>query len=292
MPTISVIVPTRQRHHLLVRALQSLRAQTFADFEILLVDDNPRESRVRHERSLESLIGDPRVRVIEHDQPRNAAAARNCALRQAGGEWITFLDDDDAYAPEKLEKQWHRAQATGLPIGMCGIVYHLKGRQRVRQVSADEVRGGDLLISYQALPSLFHRRSPGVLFHEDLFAGEDAHYFCQVIAHFKADRVFNVAEPLVDIYPQPGPRVNTNAEGLWLAAQLIHREFAPAYGEETARLFLARARLGYLKLQKGDMPEMLRLAFGLVRLGGMKELRIVLNALLFRWRWARRFLVG
>lgn len=292
MPAISVIVPTRQRHQLLTRALGSLQAQSFRDFEILLVDDNPPESRVRLEDRLAAWIRDPRVRLIEHDQPRNAAAARNCALRLAQGDWITFLDDDDAYQPLKLEKQWQRAQATGLPIGMCGIVYHLKGRRRVRQVSAEEVRGGDLLLSHQAMPSLFHRKIPGVLFNEDLFAGEDAHYFFQVIAHFQADRVFNVAEPLVDIYPQPGPRVNTNAEGLWQAAQLIHRHFAPAFGEDMARRFLTRARLGYLKLQKGQWIEMLKLAFSLLGMGGPKELRFILNALLFKSRWARRFLVG
>src|SRR5437870_2723711 len=108
MPSISVIVPTRLRHHLLPRALRSLLAQTYSDFEILVVDDNPSEKRVSSDPALASLLKHPKVRVLVHEQPRNAAAARNVALREARGEWISYLDDDDAYQPAKLERQLHQ----------------------------------------------------------------------------------------------------------------------------------------------------------------------------------------
>src|SRR5438477_1244496 len=103
--TVSIIVPTRLRNQLLTRAVRSLLAQTFADFEILVVDDNPAEARVATDPVLNSLLQHPKVRLLTHEQPRNAAAARNVALRAARGAWITYLDDDDAYQPSKLERQ-------------------------------------------------------------------------------------------------------------------------------------------------------------------------------------------
>lgn len=292
MPAISVIVPTRLRNHLLPRAVNSLLAQTCRDFEILVVDDNPPDTRVSRDPSLAALLDHPKVRVLSHETPRNAAAARNVALRAAGGEWITFLDDDDAYRPGKLEKQLQEAQETKLPIGACGVTYHLKRRRRTRVLSCAATEGSELLLLSLALPTLFHRNTSEVFFEETLSAGEDAHYFYRLLQHFRVERIFNVAESLVNVYPQPGPRVNANAEGLWQACQLIHRDFASAYGAEAATAFLLRSRLGYLKFKKGGVQEMTKLAWKLSRLRGRRDLRLIVNSFLFRIPLARRFLVS
>jgi len=292
MPLISVIVPTRLRNHLLPRALRSLLAQTLQDLEILVVDDNPPEARLSSDPALAPWLQDARVRVLVHEQPRNAAAARNVGLRAARGEWITFLDDDDAYQPAKLEKQREYARQSGMPLGICGVTFHLAHRQRLWLLPGDELGGSELLLQPLALPSIFHRNAERILFDEGLSAGEDAHYFFRLVAHFGVKRIFNVPESLVDVYPQPGPRVNANAEGLWQAALAIHREFAPAYGAHAAEAFLARARLGYLKLKPGELQETTKVAWRLWRLRGRKELRFIMNALLFKVPWARRLLVS
>src|SRR2546423_502644 len=163
---ISIIVPTRLRHHLLPRAVRSLLAQTFTDFEILVVDDNPAEARVSTDPALHSLLQHPKVRLLTHDQPRNAAAARNVGLRAARGEWITYLDDDDAYQPAKLERQWQQARKTGLRLGICGVTYHLSRRRRARVFPGEEARGTDLLLMDLALPTLFHSKVEEVFFDE------------------------------------------------------------------------------------------------------------------------------
>ena len=292
MPSISVIVPTRLRNHLLPRAVRSLLAQTWDDFEILVVDDNPPQGRVSSDSVLASLLQHPKVRVLPHDQPRNAAAARNVALRAARGEWITYLDDDDAYQPAKLEKQLSQARKTGLPLGICGVTYHLTRRRRARVFPGEEEGGSELLLMSLALPTLFHLNAPGVFFDENLSAGEDTYFLYRLLQHFKVDRIFNVAESLVDVYPQPGLRVNTNAQGLWQACQAIHRDFAPAYGPMAAEAFLTRSQLGYLKFQKGAFPAMAKLAWRLSRLRGQKEFRFIVNCFLFKIPLARRFLVN
>lgn len=291
MPIVSVIVPTRKRNHLLPRCLESLMTQTFEDLEVILVDDNPPESRVAREPRLRQWLTEPRIRLVEHDRPRNAARARNCGLEVARGDWITYLDDDDAYHPEKIEKQWRRAQMTGLPVGLCGRVYRMGLRSRVSGWDTDEMSGDDLLLSYPPTGAIFHRRAPAVHFNESLDAGEDFYFFLQLVHHLQIKSVFNVREALLVMYPQP-VHINLNGEGLWRSAEAAYRDFASSYGEAAAKTFLFRARLAYHKLRPGGLGEMLRISFALVRQRGWREFRPALNSMLFKVPWFRRWLVS
>jgi glycosyltransferase involved in cell wall biosynthesis len=269
-----------------------LLAQTYQDYEIILIDDNPPEERVAADPTLIPLLEHAKLRLLVHENPRNAASARNVGLRAAHGKWITYLDDDDSYQPTKLQKQWERAKQTNLPLGLCGVTYHAGGRRRQRQVSKMELGKSEALLLFPALPTLFHRNSGTNFFDEKLFASEDAYFFCQLVEDLKIDRIFNVAESLVDVYPQPSARVNTNAEATWKAAQAIYRDFAPAYGASMAEVFLAQARLGYWKLQKGGFREMFKLSSVLLRLRGWKDARFILNCFAFKIPWLRRLLVS
>lgn len=96
MPRVSVIVPTRDRPEYLAEALASLRSQTYRDFETIIIDDGSQQPV--------SGGGRPGVRVVRQCHG-GRAAARNAGLRVASGELIAFLDDDDAYFPEALERQ-------------------------------------------------------------------------------------------------------------------------------------------------------------------------------------------
>jgi glycosyltransferase involved in cell wall biosynthesis len=293
MPVISVILPTRKRNHLLPRALESVLAQTFTDFEVVLVDDNPPASRVAQQRGLQPFLREPRIRLIENDHARNAARARNRGLQVAAGEWITYLDDDDVYRPTKLEKQHQRAQETGLPLGLCGYLYILARRRRARQVTHAFIEKADLLL--EALPgtvAIFHRRTDAIRFDESLEACEDAHFFFQLVKHFQVDRVFNVPEPLVEVYLQPNERVNVNAEGQWRASQAIDRDYACTCEASRRRVFLTRAELQYCKLRPGNLGRMCQLARQLLRMRGMREARPILNAFLYKLPLARRFIVS
>jgi glycosyltransferase involved in cell wall biosynthesis len=290
---VSVIVPTRLRTRLLARAVQSILHQTFKDFEIIVVDDNPPQARLRDDPELTDLFSDGRIRVLEHDTPRNAASARNVALRVARGRWVTFLDDDDSYRHAKLEKQIEAAVRTELPIGLCGVEFQLARRSRQVQVSSALYKRADFLTLFQALPTLWHENTHGqILFREDLDAGEDAYYFHCIIKHFRAVEIFNVPLPLVDVYPQAGPRVNTNAEGSWRAAQAIWQDFAADYSAAEARAFMVRSRIGYLKRQERWLGEMAGLSYELVRLRGLRDWRFIANSWLYRVPWMRRFLVS
>ncbi len=107
-PTFSVVIPTYRRPDLLAEAVDSVLAQTRTDWECLIVDDGGGQV-------IEPP--DPRVRVIRRPSPGGPAAARNDGVAAATGRWLTFLDDDDRYTPERLE-----LAAAGLaraPVAVC-----------------------------------------------------------------------------------------------------------------------------------------------------------------------------
>ena len=121
VPLVSVVIPTYKRSERLPGAIRSVTAQTYLNLEILIVDDNDPQSEYRRQTkaSLSGFLSDGRVRYIEHEINRGGAAARNTGISEARGEFVAFLDDDDTYEPEKIEKQYalyrrHEKEKTGL----------------------------------------------------------------------------------------------------------------------------------------------------------------------------------
>lgn len=101
VPTVTVVIPTFNRPQLLVRSIESVRRQTFGDFEIVVVMDGlDPESRHAIEQ-----IHEPRLRYLELSEKVGGSEARNVGVRSASGRWIALLDDDDEWLPNKLEQQ-------------------------------------------------------------------------------------------------------------------------------------------------------------------------------------------
>src|SRR5215470_2160101 len=98
---VSVVIPTLDRPKLLLRSINSVLRQTHQEIEIIVVVDKPDEDTVSAVRS----VGDPRIQLIVNPYSFTAAGARNAGVDHATGEWIAFLDDDDEWLPNKLERQ-------------------------------------------------------------------------------------------------------------------------------------------------------------------------------------------
>ena len=110
VPDVSVVIPTRNRWQLLSRhALPSALAQVDVELEVVVVDDASEDETSARLSQLE----DPRVRVVAHEARRGLAAARNSGAAVARGTWLSFLDDDDLWAPDKLRVQIDAATALG-----------------------------------------------------------------------------------------------------------------------------------------------------------------------------------
>ena len=98
---VSVIIPTLDRPKLLLRAIDSVLRQTHREIEVIVVVDRPDPETASAVQS----VGDLRVQLILNPHPSTAAAARNAGVDHATGEWLAFLDDDDEWLPNKLERQ-------------------------------------------------------------------------------------------------------------------------------------------------------------------------------------------
>jgi glycosyltransferase involved in cell wall biosynthesis len=102
MPTVSIIIPTHNRAKLVQEALRSVLGQTFQDYEVIIVDDGSSDNT--RQVIKEFTQHDKRMHYFCQSN-RGPSAARNRGIRASKGQYIAFLDDDDMWLPEKLEKQ-------------------------------------------------------------------------------------------------------------------------------------------------------------------------------------------
>lgn len=99
MPKVTVIIPVYNVETLVSKTLQSVLQQTYQDFEILVVNDGSTDGSL----AICQGFTDPRIRIVSQSN-RGLAGARNTGIRHAQGEYLAFLDSDDLWLPEKLEK--------------------------------------------------------------------------------------------------------------------------------------------------------------------------------------------
>ena len=114
---ISVILPTYNRAALLPRAIRGVLDQTCRDLELIVVDDASTDDTA----GVMAQIHDLRVRYVRQEKNQGACAARNRGVAMAKGEYIAFQDSDDAWEPDKLEKQLRCLEETGADIVFCGF---------------------------------------------------------------------------------------------------------------------------------------------------------------------------
>ena len=119
MPLVSVIMNVRNGASTLREALDSVMAQTFTDWELIVWDDRSTDDSAQ----IVARYSDPRIRYFLSPEETSLGKARDTAIRQARGEWLAFLDQDDLWMPRKLEMQMALAEpetlesSTGGPSG-------------------------------------------------------------------------------------------------------------------------------------------------------------------------------
>jgi teichuronic acid biosynthesis glycosyltransferase TuaG len=127
MPEVSIIVPCLNGMPFLKTALESVQRQSFGDWELIYVDNGSSDGSIEFARR--ASIFDSRVNVQTCSDKKSAAAARNCGLEVAKGSYISFLDCDDWWHPNKLEFQVHALKVHDAAFG-CAAYQVCNGEGR------------------------------------------------------------------------------------------------------------------------------------------------------------------
>lgn len=189
-PKVSVVIPTYNRANLLSRTVQSVLAQTFADYEIIIIDDCSKDNT----QTVISKFDDLRIRPIRHDRNKGASAARNTGIRNAWGEYIAFLDDDDEWLPTNLEDQVQvldsSSDRVGLVYGWMDTVEDSSGRliPDRRNTISGEVFEDALGFNSPPTPTILVRLSVAREvggFDESLSIHEDSDFFLRICQRYE-----------------------------------------------------------------------------------------------------------
>jgi glycosyltransferase involved in cell wall biosynthesis len=193
---VSVYMPTKDRLALARAAIDSVLAQTYRPIELIVVNDGSSDGTRAY---LDELAGtNAAVRVIHHDKPLGAPRSRNEAIKAARGEWVTGLDDDDAFEPPRIEALLQFA----LMLEKCAISFSavysqyntVRGSSVVPTTKRGSVRLEDLFTLNSVGNQIFVRKEALVaagMYDESLPAWQDLDMIMRVVAMHGPARIFD-----------------------------------------------------------------------------------------------------
>lgn len=203
MPTVSIIIPTYNRSHIIGRALQSVLNQTYRDFEVIVADDGSTDGT----EAVVKEFNDERIRYIRHEENKGVSAARNTAIKAAEGKYIAFQDSDDVWLEDKLEKQMKAFETVPPEVGIVYTgLWKIKGEEK-EYVPQDHVKQKEGNIFSRLLHGTFICPSVAVvrkecfetagMFDENMRSHEDWDLFLRMSKHYQFKYI---DEPLVIKY--------------------------------------------------------------------------------------------
>lgn len=193
---VSVYMPTKDRLDLLRIAVDSVLAQTYRPIELIVVNDGSKDGTRAYLDELAAT--NPVVRAIHHDHPVGAPRSRNEAIRAARGEWVTGLDDDDAFEPHRIEALLQFAtmlEKCGAPFSAVYSQYNtVRGESVTPTMKRGTVRLDDLFATNLVGNQIFVRKDAIVaagMYDESLPAWQDLDMIMRVVAMHGPARIFD-----------------------------------------------------------------------------------------------------
>lgn len=189
LPLISIVLPTYNGSRYLREAIESCRAQTFAGWELIIVDDASTDETLGICREFEA--SDSRIRVVRHKENRKLPAALNTGFSSARGEYLTWTSDDNLFEPDALAEMI--AFLRGNPV--IDIVYsdYLEIDELGKLTRRVTAPSPSALVSCNAVgPSFLYRRKVHEALHgydESLFLVEDYDFWIRASLLFRMDRL-------------------------------------------------------------------------------------------------------
>jgi glycosyltransferase involved in cell wall biosynthesis len=256
VPAVSVVVPFHNRVAWAVEAVRSVLEGTFEDFEVVLVDDGSTEDVAPLRR-----LGDGRVRYVRQEN-KGASAARNLGLELARGHYVAFLDSDDVFEPEKLERQV--ALMDRHPdVSISHTSYRLMSRdgEEVGEVPSGRVSGKaypEVYFSVTiATPTVVIRRGavgPATRFEEHVWPGEDVIFWARLL---RGSEILGIDEPLsrVRVHGQnAGMSLDALEKGMFNIMRYgVERDEALSYVARRWSISMLYLNLAYIRMRKREV---------------------------------------
>jgi len=258
-PTISIIIPTINRSHLISRSIESILNQTYQNFEIIIVDSSQNEETKKIIENFQKF--GKRIIFFSFREKRGIAAARNFGIKKSNGEYLAFQDDDDEWLPDKIEKQIQVFKNLNSDSEV-GVVYTgfytFEGNKKFYIPKEDVLlREGDIhkellkgnFVSTQTM--LIHKRcfAKAGLFNENLPSFEDWEFAIRVSKFF---RFRIIDEPLVNAYIQEDSN-SRNINNYVRSLEIIIKEHFDDFFNEKVLLAKYYSLLGHYYCSNGNM---------------------------------------
>lgn len=233
VPKISVIVPAYNAGAYLAETLASIRAQTFADFECIVIDDGSTDDT--RAVMTEQARQDPRFVTISREN-RGVVATRNEGIDAARGEWLAFIDADDVAHPERFALQLAALEHGGADVCSSWIRY-IGHRQGIWQTpcSDAEIRAHLFFDSALAQSTVMLRKSAlgNLRYRQDAILAEDYALWCDLAC--AGLRFTGIARALVDYRVHAGQMSRQKREQVFASAARVRAAYAAACLPESLR---------------------------------------------------------
>jgi len=203
---VSVIVPTYNREEDLKRAVRSILNQTYENLEIIIVSD--------HEKDISQILpSDEKIKIINREGKEGVSSARNVGIENARGQYITFLDDDDEYLPQKVEKQVKKMETLSRRYGAVSTGgYVVKDGEVIGERlgysnnSEHKVRRAGKILSVTPLVKEKVFKDVG-RFDENLPSAEDLDMWYRIMKKYK---IANIPKPLIRYHIEGEGRISSD----------------------------------------------------------------------------------
>mgnify|MGYP002740772133 FL=1 len=182
-PSISIIVPIYNREQWLSDCLDSILAQTFTNWECILVDDGSTDNSLKIAQ--EYAANDERFIVFSQEN-QGVSAARNLGLDHAQGKWLAFVDSDDEIAPDYLEILYKLGEDNNADLVNASCIYHYNGNKKLAIIL------NDTIYTYQEedFGNYFNSRMPSIIKLYRLDLVKEHHLRFETKFHFAEDLIF------------------------------------------------------------------------------------------------------
>lgn len=260
---VSVIIPTYKRSEMLSRAVESVLNQSYKNIELLLVNDNDPKDRYTAElkERVEKYQSDPRFSLVLQEKHVNGAVARNIGINKARGEFIAFLDDDDWWKKDKIERQVSEFRKLSADYGVVSC--------RVEKFNGDTLIGRVPRYSdgyvYKDILMLRPNYTTGTLVFRHTYLDEcgyfdeslERHQDLQLMVDFTYHYKIHVVDEFLYCADVSDDNNRPNVEKMRKAKINFFKSIRPIYESLTPKekkvvKLMHTAEYGYIQLKHGD----------------------------------------